>query len=40
MAKTCARLMEMKDFHRQTPAISKLVQVSKRDLAIKNDLLK
>ena len=29
-----------KDFHRQTPAISELVQVSKADLAMNNDSLK
>ena len=39
MAKTGARLIK-EDFHRQTPAISKLVQVSKGDLAINNDSMK
>ena len=39
MAKTGARLIKER-LHRQTPAISKVVQVSKGDLAMNNDSLK
>ena len=37
MAKTGARLI--KERHRQTPAVCKLAQVSKRDLAMNNHMI-